>query len=98
VSEASTAGHGEARQGWAGPGKTRQARNITLTRGIKMSGTKGTKPGKRKGRVNRYGVEVVYIGATIPRKLVDRMDKAVAAEGITLSHLVERILKKEFGE
>ena len=98
MSEASTAGHGEARQGWAGPGKTRQARNITLTRGIKMSGTKGTKPGKRKGRVNRYGVEVVYIGATIPRKLVDRMDKAVAAEGITLSHLVERILKKEFGE
>lgn len=63
-----------------------------------MSGTKGTKPGKRKGRVTRHGKEVVYIGASVPRKTVENMDKIVVSEQTTLSKVIERTLVKEFGE
>jgi hypothetical protein len=63
-----------------------------------MSGTKGTKPGKRKGRVTRYGAEVVYVGASILRGTAEKMDQVVLKENITLSNLIKQTLEKEFGE
>ncbi len=53
---------------------------------------------RKRVRLTKHGIEVVYIGATIRLAVAEKIDVVAARENLTFSQVVARVLEKEFGE
>lgn len=49
-------------------------------------------------RINKYGKEIIYTGATIPVDIYNEIERQACEAGLSKSHLIAQALTEKFGK